>query len=49
LAGVFVLPKATTSWSLFSDFSSSSSVLTILGKHLTKQACLQTTLNMQQY
>jgi hypothetical protein len=34
LAGWFVLPKATKSWSLFSDFSSYSSMLTILGKHL---------------
>jgi hypothetical protein len=40
LTSVFVLPKATKSWSLLSDFSSSSSMLTILGKHLTKQACL---------
>jgi hypothetical protein len=34
LAARFVLPKATKSWSLFSDFSSSSSMLTILGEHL---------------
>jgi hypothetical protein len=34
LAGVFVLPKATKSLSLFSDFSSNSSMLTILGEHL---------------
>ena len=40
LAGGFVLPKATKSWSLISNFSSSSSMLTILGKHLTKQVCL---------
>jgi hypothetical protein len=40
LAGGFVLPKATKSWSLLSNFSSSSSMLTILRKHLTKQACL---------
>jgi hypothetical protein len=40
LAGGFVLPKATKSWSLLSIFSSSSSMLTILGKHLTNQACL---------
>jgi hypothetical protein len=30
----FVLPKATKSWSLFSNFSSYSSMLTILGEHL---------------
>jgi hypothetical protein len=34
LAGGFVLPKATKSWSLFLDFSSNSSMLTILGEHL---------------
>jgi hypothetical protein len=34
LAVGFVLPKATTSWSLFSYFSSNSSMLTILGEHL---------------
>jgi hypothetical protein len=34
LAVEFVLPKATKSWSLFSDFSSNSSMLTILGEHL---------------
>jgi hypothetical protein len=28
------LPKAANSWSLFSDFSSNSSMLTILGEHL---------------
>jgi hypothetical protein len=33
----FVLPKATKSWSLLSSFSSSSSMLTILDKHLSKQ------------
>jgi hypothetical protein len=33
-AAWFVLPKATKSWSLFSDFSSNSSMLTILGEHL---------------
>jgi hypothetical protein len=38
LAGGFVLPKATKSWSLLSNFNSSSSMLTILGKHLTKQS-----------
>jgi hypothetical protein len=37
LAGGFVLPKATKSWSLLSNFSSSSSMLTILGKHLNMQ------------
>jgi hypothetical protein len=31
LAAGFVLPKG---WSLFSDFSSDSSMLTILGEHL---------------
>jgi hypothetical protein len=40
LAGGFVLPEATKSWSLLSNFSSSSNMLTILGKHLTKQVCL---------
>ena len=39
-AGGFVLPKATKIWSLLSNFSSSSSMLTILGKHLAKQAWL---------
>jgi hypothetical protein len=34
LAAGFVLPKATKSWSLFSNFSSYSIMLTILGKHL---------------
>jgi hypothetical protein len=34
LATGFVLPKAIKSWSLISDFSSSSSMLTILGEHL---------------
>jgi hypothetical protein len=34
LAGGFVLPKATKSWSLFSNFSSYSSMLTNLGEHL---------------
>jgi hypothetical protein len=34
LAAGFLLPKATTSWPLFSDFSSNSSMLTILGEHL---------------
>jgi hypothetical protein len=34
LAAGFVLPKATKSWSLFSDFRSNSSMLTILGEHL---------------
>jgi hypothetical protein len=38
LAGGFVLPKVSKSWSLLSSFSSSSSMLTILGKHLTKQS-----------
>jgi hypothetical protein len=37
LAGGFVLPKVTKSWSLLSNFSSSSSMLTILGKHLNMQ------------
>jgi hypothetical protein len=46
------LPKAFKSWSLLSDFSSSSSMLTILGKHLAKQAWLynkihQTSILMQ--
>jgi hypothetical protein len=40
LAGGFVLPKAYKSWSLLSNFSSSSSMLTIQGKHLAKQAWL---------
>jgi hypothetical protein len=34
LAVGFVLPKANKSWSLFSDFSFNSSMLTILGEHL---------------
>jgi hypothetical protein len=34
LAAEFVLPKVTKGWSLFSDFSSNSSMLTILGEHL---------------
>jgi hypothetical protein len=34
LAGRFVLPKASKSWSLFLDFSSNYSMLTILGEHL---------------
>jgi hypothetical protein len=34
LAVVFVLPKATKSWSLFSKFSSNYSMLSILGAHL---------------
>jgi hypothetical protein len=34
LAGGFVLPKASKSWSLLSNFSSYSSMLTILGEHL---------------
>jgi hypothetical protein len=34
LAAGFVLPKATKSCSLFSDFRSNSSILTILGEHL---------------
>jgi hypothetical protein len=34
LGGGFLLPKATKSWSLFSDFNSNSSILTILGEHL---------------
>jgi hypothetical protein len=34
LAAGFVLPKAIKSLSLFSDFSSNSSMLTILGEHL---------------
>jgi hypothetical protein len=34
LACEFVLPKVTKSWSLFPNFSSNSSILTILGKHL---------------
>jgi hypothetical protein len=40
LIGGFVLPNKTKSWSLLSNFSSSSNMLTLLGKHLTKQACL---------
>jgi nitrate reductase alpha subunit len=40
LAGGFVLPKASKSWSLHSSFSSNSSMLTILGKHLSKQVWL---------
>jgi hypothetical protein len=40
LAGGFVLPKASKSWSLLSSFSSSSSMLTILDKHLSKQVWL---------
>jgi hypothetical protein len=34
LAGGFVSPKATKSWSLFSNFSSYYSMLTILGEHI---------------
>ena len=34
LAGGFVLPKATKSWFLISNFSSYSSMLTFLGEHL---------------
>jgi hypothetical protein len=34
LAAGFVLPKATKSLSLFSYFSSNSSMLTILGEHM---------------
>jgi hypothetical protein len=34
LAGGFVLPKASKSWSLLSNFSSYSSMLTILGEHM---------------
>jgi hypothetical protein len=34
LACGFVLPKATKSWSLFSSFSSYSSMLISLGEHL---------------
>jgi hypothetical protein len=34
LVGGFVLPKATKSSSLISNFSSYSSMLTILGEHL---------------
>jgi hypothetical protein len=34
LACGFVLPKATKIWSLFPNFSSNFSILTILGKHL---------------
>jgi hypothetical protein len=40
LASGFALPKATKSWSLLSNFNSSSSMLTILDKHLSKQAWL---------
>jgi hypothetical protein len=45
LAGGFVLPKASKSWSLLSNFSSSSSMLTILGKHLAKKAWLYNKIN----
>jgi hypothetical protein len=34
LAAGFILPEATKSWSLFLDFRSSSSMLTILCEHL---------------
>jgi hypothetical protein len=34
LAAGFVLPKATKSWSLFSDFSSNYIMLISLGEHL---------------
>jgi hypothetical protein len=34
LACGFVLPKATKSWFLFSNFSSYSSMLTILGENM---------------
>jgi hypothetical protein len=40
LVGGFVLPKASKGWSLLSCFSSSSSMLTILNKHLSKQVWL---------
>jgi hypothetical protein len=40
LAGEFVLPQAYKSWSLLSTFNSSSSMLTILDKHLSKQVWL---------
>jgi hypothetical protein len=39
LACGFVLPKATTSGSLFSSFSSYSGMLISLGEPCTKQAC----------
>jgi hypothetical protein len=45
LTGGFVLPKASKSWSLLSNFSSSSSMLTILGKHLAKQAWFYNKIN----
>jgi hypothetical protein len=45
LAGGFVLPKASNSWSLLSNFSLSSSMLTILVKHLAKQAWLYNKIN----
>jgi hypothetical protein len=43
LAVGFVLPKETKSWSLFPNFSSNSSMLTILGEHLhyTSMLCKQ--------
>jgi hypothetical protein len=34
LAVGFVLPKVTKSWSLFPNFSSTYSMLTILGEHM---------------
>jgi hypothetical protein len=40
LAGGFVLPKTSKNWSLLSSFSSSSSILTILYKYLSKQVWL---------
>jgi hypothetical protein len=40
----FVLPKETKSLSLIPNFSSNSSILSILGKHLTNQAVVQTIL-----
>jgi hypothetical protein len=50
LAGGFVFPKASKSWSLLSSFSSSSSMLTILDKHLSKTSMIvQTRLIIQQY
>jgi hypothetical protein len=45
LAGELVLPKASKSWSLLPNFSSSSSMLIILGKHLAKQAWLYNKIN----
>jgi hypothetical protein len=49
LAGGFVLPKAAKSWSLISNFSSYSSMLTILWALVLNKHVVQTILTRQQY